>query len=422
LAAGASCALSPGRDSEEGDENGLAATAIVNARVCTASEGRGIPLWIDGATVLFEGGKITAVGTGVPVPEEARIIDASGKIVTPGLIDAHCHIGISEDGAGWAGDDGNEASDPVTAEVRALDGINPKDIAYEDAVASGITCVQVDPGSANIIGGETLVMKTWGSAVVEDLVLKRPSGLKAALGENPKRVYGTQRKMPTTRLGNAATLRKALYAAKDYMRKKETAKEPDKSPELSLRHESIARVLRKEIPLRIHCHRADDIMTALRIAREFGIDISIEHATEGDRVADRILESGFPVTMGPSLTDKSKLEVKDIGFAAPVAVSKAGVKLAIITDHPVLPIQYLRICAGLAVREGMDEDVAILAITRYAAEIAGVADRVGSLDPGKDADIVVWSKDPLEYDAKCEHVFVDGVEVKAKSEKDGDPR
>ena len=372
--------------------------------------------------MLFEGGKITAVGAGVPIPEGARIIDASGKIVTPGLIDAHCHIGISEDGAGWAGEDGNEASESVTAEVRALDGINPKDIAYKDAVASGITCVQVDPGSANIIGGETLVMKTWGSAVVEDLVLKRPSGLKAALGENPKRVYGTQRKMPTTRLGNAAVLRKALYAAKDYMRKKETAKEPDKSPELNLRHESIARVLRKEIPLRIHCHRADDIMTALRIAKEFDIEISIEHATEGDRVADRILESGFPVTMGPSLTDKSKLEVKDIGFAAPVAVARAGVKLAIITDHPVLPIQYLRICAGLSVREGMDEDVALLAITRYAAEIAGVGDRVGSLEPGKDADVVVWSKDPLEYDAKCEHVFIDGVEVQAKSEKDGELR
>lgn len=397
---------------------------IVNAKVYTASDGKTVPFVIESGTVLMENGRISAVGPDIPVPHDATVVDAKGKIVTPGFIDSHCHIGIAEDGAGWAGQDGNEATDPVTAEVRALDGVNPKDIAYKDAVSAGITCVQVDPGSANIIGGETLVMKTWGSAVVEDLIVRRPSGIKAALGENPKRVYGSQNKMPSTRLGNAAVMRKALYAAKDYLRKKERAespdKDPDKTPELNLRHESLARVLRKEIPLRIHCHRADDIMTALRIAKEFEIDISIEHATEGDKVANEILESGFPVTMGPSLTDKSKLEVKDIGFAAPVEVSRAGIKMAIITDHPVLPIQYLRICAGLAIREGIAEECALLAVTRYAAEIARVADRVGTIEPGKDADLVVWSGDPFEYSSKAESVFIDGKQVDARPAKGGD--
>lgn len=392
--------------------------ALTNARILTSSGSGAVPAVIDKGTVVFQDGKITAVGQEAKIPNGALVIDARGKVITPGFIDAHCHIGVYEDGAGWAGEDANEATDPVTAEVRALDGINPKDIAFRDAVAAGITCVQVDPGSANIIGGETLVMKTWGT-VVDELVLKRPSGLKAALGENPKRVYGSQRKTPATRMGNAAVMRKALLAAKDYMRKKEQAKEPEKTPDLSLRNEMIARVLTKEIPLRVHCHRADDIITAIRVAREFDIDISLEHCTEGDKVGERVRDSGFPVTMGPSLTDKSKLEVKDIGFAAPVALSKLGVHLAIITDHPVLPIQYLRICAGLCVREGMDENTALLAITRYAAEIAKVSDRVGSLEPGKDADLVVWSKDPFEYDAKAERTFINGEEVDHRRERGG---
>ena len=386
----------------------MSLTAIVHAKAFTAKAGD--KPFLDDAAVIIEDGKIAAVGQGIPIPQDAKVIDGTGKVVTPGFIDAHCHIGLAEDGIGWAGADGNETSDPITAEVRALDGIYPKDVAFSDAIAAGITCVQVDPGSANVIGGETLVMKTWGT-VVDDMIVLRPSGMKAALGENPKRVYGSDRRMPTTRMGNAATMRKALAAAKDYLRKKEGAKDPEKVPAIDLKHEALIPVLKKELTLRVHCHRTDDILTAIRIAREFDINISLEHCTEGEKVASHVKESGFAVTVGPSLTSKSKLECKDIGFRTPVALSKAGVKLAIVTDHPVLPIQYLRICAGLAVRDGMDEEFALLAITRYPAEIAGIADKVGSLEPGKDADLVLWSKDPLEYDAVAELTFIDGEMV-----------
>ncbi|MGI6627481.1 MAG: amidohydrolase [Bacillota bacterium] len=387
-------------------------TAIINGLVYTASSNPEVPFKIPKGTILIANGKIKAVGENVDVPNGTKILDVSGKLVTPGLIDAHCHIGVSEDGATPAGQDTNESSEPVTAEVRALDAVNPKDVAFADAIASGVTCVQTDPGSANIIGGQTLVMKTWGSAVIDDLLVLCPAGMKAALGENPKRVYGSQNKMPKTRMGNAAMMRKALTQAKDYLRKKESSgNKPEKLTDFDLRNEGLAKVLRKELPLRIHCHRADDIITAIRIAKEFEIDISLEHCTEGDKVAEHVIAGGYPVTMGPSLTDKSKLEVKDIGFAAPVALSKAGVKLAIVTDHPVFPIQYLRICAGLAVREGMNEDSALLAVTRYPAEIAGVSDRVGSIEPGKDADLVIWTKDPFEYDSEVLYTFIEGKPV-----------
>lgn len=392
--------------------NDLGYTAIVNGTIYSASNRPDVPFRMPKGTILIENGTIKAVGERVDIPEGSEVIDVAGSIVTPGLFDAHCHIGIYEDGATDAGNDTNESSDPVTAEVRALDAINPRDVAFKDAIAAGVTCVQTDPGSANIIGGQTVVMKTWGSSVADELVIKFPSGMKGALGENPKRVYSGQDKMPKTRMGNAAVMRRALVQAQDYLRKKELAVDkPDKQPDFDLSKEALACVIRKEIPLRVHCHRADDILTAIRIAKEFDIDISLEHCTEGDKVLESVRASGFPVTMGPCLTDKSKLEVKDIGFAAPVALSKAGVKLALITDHPVFPIQYLRLSAGLAVREGMDEDFALLSITRFPAEIAGVSDRVGSIEPGKDADLAVWTKDPFEYDSKVLYTFIEGKRV-----------
>jgi imidazolonepropionase-like amidohydrolase len=392
--------------------NDLGYTAIVNGTIYSASNRPDVPFRMPKGTILIENGTIKAVGERVDIPEGSEVIDVAGSIVTPGLFDAHCHIGIYEDGATDAGNDTNESSDPVTAEVRALDAINPRDVAFKDAIAAGVTCVQTDPGSANIIGGQTVVMKTWGSSVADELVIKFPSGMKGALGENPKRVYSGQDKMPKTRMGNAAVMRRALVQAQDYLRKKELAVDkPDKQPDFDLSKEALACVIRKEIPLRVHCHRADDILTAIRIAKEFDIDISLEHCTEGDKVLESVRASGFPVTMGPCLTDKSKLEVKDIGFAAPVALSKAGVKLALITDHPVFPIQYLRLSAGLAIREGMDEDFALLSITRFPAEIAGVSDRVGSIEPGKDADLAVWTKDPFEYDSKVLYTFIEGKRV-----------
>lgn len=392
--------------------NDLGYTAIVNGTIYSASNRPDVPFRMPKGTILIENGTIKAVGERVDIPEGSEVIDVAGSIVTPGLFDAHCHIGIYEDGATDAGNDTNESSDPVTAEVRALDAINPRDVAFKDAIAAGVTCVQTDPGSANIIGGQTVVMKTWGSSVADELVIKFPSGMKGALGENPKRVYSGQDKMPKTRMGNAAVMRRALVQAQDYLRKKALAVDkPDKQPDFDLSKEALACVIRKEIPLRVHCHRADDILTAIRIAKEFDIDISLEHCTEGDKVLESVRASGFPVTMGPCLTDKSKLEVKDIGFAAPVALSKAGVKLALITDHPVFPIQYLRLSAGLAIREGMDEDFALLSITRFPAEIAGVSDRVGSIEPGKDADLAVWTKDPFEYDSKVLYTFIEGKRV-----------
>lgn len=369
---------------------------------------RPAPEVIKDGTIIVEDGRIAYCGPSQDIPEGAKVIDASGRVITPGLIDAHVHIGVHPDGFGWQESDVNEATDPNTAEVRALDGIWPMDEAFSAAAEGGVTCVQIAPGSANVIGGETVVIRTTGK-VVDEMVLRNPSGLKAALGENPKRVYGSRHKMPSTRMGNAAVMRAALAKAGDYLRKKDLAREkPDKAPDTDLKLEAIARVLRGEIPLRVHVHRADDIMTAIRIAKEFNIQISLEHCTEGHLIVSEIKEFGAPATCGPSLTDKSKLEIKDIGFHTPVALLKAGVKTALITDHPVFPLQYLRLCAGLAVREGLDEAEALLSVTRYPAEIAGVDARVGSLERGKDADIVIWSGDPFEYSTRALYTVAAG--------------
>jgi len=383
---------------------------IKGGRVLTACRPGGpVSPVIDGGVILVEAGKIRAVGgPDLPVPPGCESMDATGCVVTPGLIDAHSHIGIYEDGVGWEGNDVNEGTDPNTADVRALDGINPADTAFAEALEGGVTTVQVMPGSANVIGGEVVTIKCIGS-VVDDMVLRRPTGLKAALGENPKRAYGSQRKRPSTRMGNAAVMRAALSKGRDYLRKLEIAAEkPDKRPDIDLRMEMIAKVLRREIPLRVHAHRADDILTALRIADEFGINISLEHTTDGSKVAKLLAGRGIPCMTGPLGGPRTKLETRDKGPHVPGILAAAGVKIAIITDHPVIPQQWLRITAGLAVREGLPEDAALAACTRDAAEIIGVADRVGTLEPGKDADMVIWDGDPFEYLTKACRVFVDG--------------
>ncbi|WP_022872079.1 amidohydrolase [Nesterenkonia alba] len=350
------------------------------------------------------GGKIAALGPDIEAEDDHEVIDADGGWLVPGLIDAHVHLGVHEQGEGWAGADFNEKTDPVTAAVRALDAINPADIGFDDAVAHGVTTVNVNPGSANPIGGLTVAIKTHG-AVVDDMVLRSPSGLKAALGENPKRVYGDQNKTPSTRLGTAYTVRKAFTEARQW-----AAKDPQDRP-ADLVSEALVQVLERKIPWRQHCHRADDIMTALRLADEFGYELVLDHGTEAYKLADRIAARGIPVLYGPMMVSRSKVEVRERSPHAPGVLAAAGVKVSIITDHPVVPIDFLINQAALAVKEGMDREEALQAVTINPAEVLGVADRVGSLEVGKDADITLWEGDPLDTRNRALRTWIDGREV-----------
>lgn len=359
----------------------------------------------DGSLVVTDG-RIAALGPDVAIPEGHEVHDAEGGWLLPGLIDAHVHLGVHEEGEGWAGEDFNETTDPVTAAARALDAINPHEIGFDDALAHGVTTVNVNPGSANPIGGLTVALKTFGS-VVDDMVLRSPSGLKAALGENPKRIYGEQKKTPNTRLGVALTLRKAFSEAREW------AAKPADERGTDLVSEALAQVLNREIPWRQHCHRADDIATAIRIADEFGYDLVLDHGTEAYKLADRIAARKIPVLCGPMIVSRSKVEVRDRTPRAPGLLARAGVKVSIITDHPVVPIDFLINQASLAVREGMQETEALKAVTINPAEVLGVADRVGSLEQGKDADLVLWSGDPLDTRNRALRTWVSGREVYA---------
>lgn len=380
--------------------------AITNGKIYTISGGI-----IEKGTVLIEDGKIRAVGEGREAPRGARVFDAAGKVVTPGIIDAHTHLGIHEEGIGFEGRDYNEMTEPVTPYMRAIDGINPDEPGTRDALAGGVTTVISGPGSANVIGGESVAIKTCGR-VIDRMVIRQPAGLKVAFGENPKRVYNELKKTPMTRMGIAALLRKTLVEGQNYLARIERAKgDPEKMPERDLGMEAVARVLRREMPLRAHAHRADDMMTAIRIAEEFNVLLSLEHATEGHKIADELARRGIPAVVGPTLTSRTKFELRDKTFETPRILYEAGVKFALMTDHPVIPVQYLPLAAALAVREGLPEDAALRAITLSAAEIIGVADRIGSIEPGKDADLVIWSKLPLDPQARAEKVFVDGALV-----------
>ncbi|HHY41256.1 MAG TPA: amidohydrolase [Thermoanaerobacterales bacterium] len=362
----------------------------------------------DKGTLLIKEGKILEVGQEIAIPQDAKVVDAGGKYVFPGFIDAHSHIGIFEEAVGEIGEEGNEWTEPVTPQLRAIDAINPGDKAFEDAVMGGITCVFTGPGSANVIGGQSVVMKTYGK-IIDHMVVKEPAGLKVAFGENPKRVYGDQKKMPATRMGTAALLRDALVEAQNYKAKREKSlKDPDEIHERDLGMDVLCDVLDKKLPLRAHAHRADDIMTAIRIAKEFDLDIVIEHCTEGHLIADELAELGISAVVGPSLSNRSKVELKNLSFITPGVLAQKGVKVAIMTDHPVIPIQYLPVCAALAVREGMKEEDALAAITINAAEILGISDRVGSLEKGKDADVVIWNGHPLDIKSKPCLVIIDG--------------
>lgn len=382
-----------------------APVAIIGGRVVPIE---GDP--VESGAVILRDGRIDAVGgPEVAVPEGAEVVDAAGRWVTPGFIDVHAHVGVHEEAEGWAGDDTNERTDPVTPHARAVDAINPADLGFRDAIAGGVLAVNVNPGSANPVGGQTVALKCWGRTV-DEMVLRAPSGLKSALGENPKRVYGERKETPSTRLGTAATIRKAFTDARNYLAKWENP-DPARPPERDLKMEALAQVLRHEIPWRQHSHRADDIATAMRIADEFGYDLVIDHGTEAHLLADVIAERGIPVIVGPLFTSRSKIELRNRSLVNPGKLAAAGVVMAIATDHPVVPIHFLIHQATLAVKEGLDRDTAMRAVTMNPARIAGVDDRIGSLAPGKDADVAVWSGDPLDVMSRVERAYVGGKQV-----------
>lgn len=359
--------------------------------------------------VLIENGKIKEVGTGLTAPEGATVIDAAGRIVAPGFIDAHCHIGLDNEGMGWEGMDYNEIVDPCTPQLRGIDSINPIDEAFMNAVKGGVTTAVTGPGSANVIGGTFAAIKLYGKRV-DKMILKDPVAMKVAFGENPKRCYSNMKKSPSTRMATAALLREMLFKTKRYMEDKEEAeKNGTKAPAFDMKLEAMIPVLKKEIPLKAHAHRADDIFTSIRIAREFDVDITLDHCTDGSLIADELAKEGLPAFVGPSLGKKSKIELANKSFETPGILTKAGVKVSIITDAPVIPLQYLPMCAGMAVKAGLDIEEAWKSITINPATSIGIADRVGSLEVGKDADVVIHNGNPLtDIDSSVATAIIDG--------------
>lgn len=342
-----------------------------------------------------------------------EIIDVKGNYVIPGLIDAHCHVGLFGDSLGFEAADANEDSDPITPQLRAIDGINPQDRAFEDARKAGITTVVTGPGSANAIGGQFAAIKTAGICV-DDMIIKAPCAMKMALGENPKTVYNEKSQAPMTRMGTIALIRETLYKAKEYqkaLKKYRKNKEENERPEYDMKLEALLPVIKKEIPVKIHAHRADDICSAIRLKKEFDINVTIEHCSDGDIIAEVLEREGLPLMLGPTLTDRSKPELKNLSFETYKNLSDRGLDVAIITDHPEITIENLPLCAALAVSHGMDEKKALAAVTFIAAKNCGISDRVGSLEVGKDADIAVYHALPTEFGAKCEMTFINGKRV-----------
>ncbi|SDM28006.1 amidohydrolase [Sediminibacillus halophilus] len=360
---------------------------------------------LENVTILIENGKFFKIGRQLVIPEGTETFDAQGKFFTPGLIDVHTHLGVHEEGIGKEGQDFNETSHAATPEVRSIDGINPFDKGFSDARKSGVTTVQVMPGSANVIGGEMCVLKTAGT-IVDQMVIRNPSGLKAATGENPKRFHGEKGRMPVTRMGVAAILRKKLVETENYIAQRKAG-----TADRDLAFEQLAKVLNKEVPLRVHAHRADDIVTVLRIKREFSIDVTIEHCTEGHLLAPFLAEHGVRVSSGPTMTPRSKVELSDKGWYTLPALAEAGVPFSITTDHPVIAIEHLMTSAIMAVKNGLSETQAMRAITSDAARHLGIEKRVGSVEAGKDADFVLWSGNPFDLHSKAEKTFIEGQQV-----------
>ncbi|WP_209370832.1 amidohydrolase [Brevibacterium renqingii] len=388
---------------------------ITNARIVPVADENGNRAEAIGSgTLVVRDGRIAEVVAGSiespRIPADAEVIDAGGRWVLPGFIEAHGHLGVHEDGEGWSGDDTNEMTDPNGAGLRALDGIDPTDLGFKDALRGGVTSALIKPGSGNPIGGRTAFVKTWGR-IVDEMLVTEDLSVKSALGENPKRVYGEKKTTPSTRMGTAKIIRDAFVEARNYRAKRDHAESEGTPFDRDLVKETLADVLDGKLAWDQHCHRADDIATAIRLAEEFGYRLVINHGTEGHKIADYIAAKGIDVILGPLMTSRSKVELRDGTLATAAALARAGVRIALTTDHPVIPINFLIHEASLAVKEGLDAVVAIEALTINPAAIFGLEDRLGSLAVGRDADIVIWSTDPLDLDARAEQVFVSGRRV-----------
>ena len=362
----------------------------------------------NGCVLIDDNGKIAAVSAFIDAPEGATVIDAQGRLVTPGCVEAHCHIGLDNEGMGWEGHDYNEITDPVTPHMRAIDSINPMDEAFGLALQGGVTSACTGPGSANVVGGTFVAMKLSGIRV-DKMIIKNPLAMKCAFGENPKRCYGQgAKKSPMTRMGTAAVLRELLFKAKRYLEDKEAGK----NPAFDMKLEAMIPVMKGEIPLKAHAHRADDILTSIRIAKEFGLNITLDHCTDGALIAGELAEEGRSAFVGPSLGSKTKIELRNKSFTTPKVLHEAGVPISIITDAPVIPLQYLPMCAGLAINSGLDYEEGWRAITINPAVQTGIGDRVGSLEVGKDGDVVIWTADPMvTLGAEAYTTIVDGKVV-----------
>ncbi len=402
--------------------------AIVKGKIITVNENEEI---IENGTILIKDGKIEALTAGTaPIPKGYEVIDAEGKVVLPGFIDTHTHQGLFDGSVGWAGFDGNEMTDPATAYVRALDAINPEDPGLLEARIGGVTTIQTGPGSGNVIGGTDTVIKTYcKSNIVDDLIVKTPSSMKAALGENPKNVYGSDKKLPSTRMGTAAVFRKSFvdaqnYANKwqEYEKKKAKAEETNdiekmpSEPERDLGKEALVKVLNREIPLNLHAHQLNDIINGIRLAEEFNLDLMLVHATEGHKAAEYIAKKGIPVSVGPSLVGFEKVELRNISFETPAILWKAGVTISIQSDS-FTRLRYFQILPCMAIKEGLPINEALKAVTINAAKMLSVEDRIGSIEPGKDADIVIWSDHPFEnFYAENQITFISGDIVYKKGD------
>lgn len=362
----------------------------------------------ENGTIRIEDGKIREVKEGaigeMPAGRVGNVLDVQGAWVLPGLIEAHCHVGITEEKKGTEGDDCNENVTPVTPWLRAIDAVNTMDAAFDDAVRAGITSVMVGPGSSNVVGGQFAFIKTRGRCI-DELVVKAPAAMKVAFGENPKVNFSGQGKSPVTRMAIAGILREELFKAKQYLENKKKGGADFKE---DFRMEPWIPVLLGEIPLKAHVHRVDDIFTAIRIAKEFGVSMTLDHCSEGHLVADRLAKEGFPAIVGPDLSSRSKIEVQNMAFKTAGILNQAGVLTAITTDHPVSVIQTLPLCAGLAVKAGLPMEEGLRAITINPAVICGVEERVGSIEVGKDADIAVFDGNPMEIFTKTLYTIIDG--------------